>query len=390
MTVSSFTITSSDVAIVGGGVIGLACARELRREGVSSVVLIERQAGAGQGSTARANGGVRAQFSTAVNIEFSRYTIQELEKLDQETGGLPGLQSVGYLLVTGDPQQEDSLRQGYELQRRMGVDVSWLSPSEVMSRAPFLRPDGIRAGTFCGRDGIIDPHGVVQALLAQVNALEVSIRFDSEVTKIESESKRFLLHTNHGRLSVRWLVNAAGPDADDLARLAGVDLPCHAVRRNLACTSPFPGLPDPIPMCVDLDTGVLVRRESGGFLIAYSDPSDSPSKDTTLDPRFLEQIAERIGNRFPFLEEAGIHEKNCWAGLYPETPDHHAIVGPTPKLPHFLQCVGFGGHGIMHSLAAGRAIAEIVARGRSETIDVHPLRFSRFEEGDLVVESAFL
>ena len=143
-------------------------------------------------------------------------------------------------------------------------------------------------------------------------------------------------------------------------------------------------------MCVDLDTGVLVRRESGGFLIAYSNPDDQPGIDTTVDPRFLEDIAQRIGNRFPFLEEVGITTKNCWAGLYPETPDHHAIIGPTPGMSQFLQCIGFGGHGIMHSLAAARAIQEIITRGESETLDVYPFRMSRFEEGDLIVESAVL
>ena len=135
-------------------------------------------------------------------------------------------------------------------------------------------------------------------------------------------------------------------------------------------------------MCVDLDTGVLIRRESGGFLIAYSDPDDPPGTDTSLDPKFLTQVAERIGNRFAFLEETGISEKNCWAGLYPETPDHHAIIGPPPSMPRFIQCVGFGGHGIMHSLAAARAVKELIVDGESGIVISEPTTTYRRRQGD--------
>jgi len=381
---------SYEVVIVGGGVIGLAVARELAREGAGEVALVEREASPGTGSTSRANGGVRAQFATRPNIEFSRYTIGELEKLQRDTAGLPGFIQAGYLLFTGTARGEDSLRRGYDLQRACGVEVDWLAPRDVLAHAPFVRPDGLRAGTFCGRDGLIDPHGVVAALHAQVRALPVELLFGTEVTGARRAADGFELTTSSGPIRTRVLVNATGPAAATLAAMLGVELPCHPVRRNLACTDPVAGYPEVIPMCVDLDTGVLIRRESGGFLIAWSNPDDPPGTDVSLDPRFLQQVAERIGNRFPFLEETPIRERKCWAGLYPETPDHHAIVGPTPGMESFVQCVGFGGHGIMHSIAAGRAVAELVARGRSTTLDIHPLRFSRFEEGDLIVETAVL
>lgn len=380
-----------EVAVIGAGVIGLAAARELGKAGVSRVVLLERGVAPGQGSTARANGGVRAQFTTRCNVEFSQYTIAELEKLQRETDGLPGFIQAGYLLFTGTERGEAVLRGGYELQRSCGVDVEWLSPEQVSARAPFVRPDGLRAGTFHQRDGLIDPHGVVQAMWLQVKALPIQARFDTEVTAIRRDGEGFVLTLGgNEEIAADWLVNAAGPDAREVAALLAVDLPCEPVRRNLACTDPVAGYPEVIPMCVDLDTGVLIRRESGGFLIAYSDPSDPPGKDTSLDPKFLEQVAERIGNRFPFLEEVGIHERNCWAGLYPETPDHHAIVGPAPGLPRFLQSVGFGGHGIMHSIAAARAVTDLVVTGHSTTLDIRPLRFERFAEGDWTVETAVL
>ena len=187
------------------------------------------------------------------------------------------------------------------------------------------------------------------------------------------------------------VVNAAGPAAGQVAALCGIDLPVAPVRRNLAYVREPGGAGRLIPMCVDLDTGVLVRREvGGGFVVAWSDPDDPPSWDTTVDPRFLEALGMRVGHRFPMLEDLPIDSRQCWAGLYPETPDHHAVIGEVAEAPGFVQCAGFGGHGLMHSPAAGRAVAELITTGSCTSFDLRPLRPARFAEGDLVVETAVL
>jgi sarcosine oxidase subunit beta len=383
-----------DVAVVGAGVIGLSVARELRRAGVGRVAVLEREPAVGQGSSSRANGGVRAQFTTAVNVALSAFSIAELERLDRDTG-LLGFHQTGYLLMTGTEAGERSLRAAFELQRSLGVAVEWLTPEEVLGRVPFVRPDGLRAGTFHGRDGFLDPYGVVTALRQEAERLGARIATGAEVVAIRPAPRsHFEVDAGDATLQARWVVNAAGPHAGRVAALAGVDLPVTPVRRNLAYLRDPAGPGPPgglIPMCVDLDTGVLVRREqSGGFVVAWSDPDDPPSWETTVDPHFLEGLGGRIGHRFPLLEDVPIDPRQCWAGLYPETPDHHAIIGDSREVPGFLQCAGFGGHGVMHAPAAGRAVAELVARGRCDSFDLRPLRPSRFAEGDLVVETAVL
>lgn len=381
----------AEVLIVGGGVIGLSVARELVRAGVEDVVVLEQHAALGQGSSSRANGGVRAQFTTRPNIEFSRWSIDEFERLEAQTG-LLSLHQTGYLLFTGTEEGERGLRAALELQRSLGVTAEWLEPDAILERAPFVRPDGLRGGTFHARDGFLDPYGVVRALELEARRLGAHFETRTIARRIRrSADGTFRVEHTTGTVHARWVVNAAGADAHEVAAMLGVDVPVVPYRRNLAFA------PDPssertlIPMCVDVDTGVLVRREpSGGFVIAYSNPEDPPSRDVSLDPAFLADLAERIGNRFPFLEDLPVDPARCWAGLYPDTPDHHAIVGETPGLPGFLQCVGFGGHGVMHAPAAGRATAELVTLGRCQTFDLHPLRPSRFEEGDLIVETAVL
>jgi len=376
----------TDVAVIGAGVIGLSCARELAGAGVN-VTVLEAAEAAGRGSSALANGGIRAQFTTEVNIAFSRFSIGELEALERTVGGL-GFHQTGYLLLAGADASERRLRDAIELQRRLGVETRWLEPAEIASLVPFVRAEGIRGGTFHARDGFLDPAGLVAALLAEARARGATIVSRAAVSAIEPG---FVVRHANGDLQADAIVNAAGTGARAVARLLGSDVPVEPVRRNLAHVMDPSRAGGLTPMTVDVDTGVLVRREpAGGWVVAYSDPGDPPGWDTSVDPAFLPALAARLPNRFPSILDLPMDPSQCWAGLYPETPDHHAIIGEDPAVPGLFHCVGFGGHGLMHAPAAGRAIRELVTRGRSETFDLRPLRPSRFIEGDLVAESAVL
>ena len=377
------------VVVIGAGVIGLAVALQLRRAGVESVVVVDRNASPGMGSTSRANGGVRAQFTTPINIVFSQFTIEKLRELHDLSGGVVGFRPVGYLFLTGTDVGEIALRRSWELQRSLGVDVQWLSAHDVIDKVPFVNVDGLSGATFCADDGIIDPHGVVSALWTECRRLDTAFLLGTEVLGVGSGAPS-RVHTTSGDIEAEFVVNAAGPFAPGVAAMAGVDLPVVSRRRNLACTEPVAGIADAIPMCVDNDTGVLIRREGTGFLIGFSDPTDPPSTDTGFDPAFLDAIAARVGNRFPFLEDVPISSRKCWAGLYPETPDHHAVIDMPAAAPWFIQCAGFGGHGIMHSFAAGQAVTELISNGASTTFDLRPLRLARFADARTVVETAVL
>ena len=376
----------TDVAVIGAGVIGLSCARELAGAGLN-VSVLEAAPAVGRGSSALANGGIRAQFTTEVNIAFSRFSIVELETLERTVGGL-GLHQTGYLMLAGAEASERGLREAAELQRRLGVETRWLESTEIATMVPFVRAEGIRGGTFHPRDGFLDPAGLVAALLADARTEGATILTGAGVSAIEPG---FVIRHVKGDLRADAVVNAAGTAARAVARLVGGDVPVEPVRRNLAHVMDPGGAGGLTPMTVDVDTGVLVRREpAGGWIVAYADPDDPSGWDTSVDPAFLPALAARLPNRFPSILDLPIDPTHCWAGLYPETPDHHAIVGEDPGVPGFFHCAGFGGHGLMHAPAAGRAIRELVTGGRSETFDLHPLRPARFIEGDLVIESAVL
>ncbi len=382
---------TADVVIVGAGVVGCSIAWHLARLGVRDVVLLERLPAAGQGSTSRANGGIRAQFSTTIHVAMSLESIAAYRRFAEETGGDCGLVQAGYLFMTATEAGERALRANFALQQRLGVPNRWLDRNAIAAMAPWVRSDDLRAGTFSGEDGFIDPHGSTMGYLRAATALGVELRTGTEVLEVLRDGAGVAgVCTPSGAIATRRVVNAAGPWAGVLAERAGTRLPLQPVRRMLACTEPVEGAPPVIPMAIDLDTGLLIRREGRGILFAYSDPADPPGFDTSFDPAFVGVVAEKAAVRFPFAAEAGISPRRCWAGLYPETPDHHAILGESPELAGFHLAVGFGGHGIMHAPATGRAIAETIALGGCRFMDIRPLRPTRFDEGDSIVETAVL
>jgi len=382
---------TADVVIVGAGVAGCSIAYHLTQLGIRDILLVEKLSGPGQGTTSKANGGIRAQWSTVINIQLSLYSIAAFERFGEETGGDCGLLQAGYLFMTATAQGEQLLHRNLELQQKLGVPSRRLAPAEITRLAPYAHAGDLRCGTFCARDGFIDPHGITLGYLQAARRRGAEILADTEVTAIRSGSGRVIgVETSRGSIAAPVVVNAAGPYAGIVARQAGIELPVYPVRRMLACTEAIGGAAPVIPMTIDIDTGLLIRREGDAILLAYSDPDDPPGFDESFDPGFIETVSEKALLRFPFLEEAQISVRRCWAGLYPETPDHHAIIGESQELPGFVLAAGFGGHGLMHSPATGRAVAELTAYGECRFMEVSPLRPGRFVEHDLIVESTVL
>lgn len=378
------------VVVVGAGAIGLAVALELRRAGLEDISVVDRYPAPGMGSTGRANGGVRAQFATEINIRFAQYTIRALAELDAATSGRVGYRRIGYLFMADTAATADALLRSVALQQSLDVPVEWMTAQQVAELVPLVNVAGLRAAAFCASDGIIDPSGVTAVLCDEGRRLGVRYVLDCTVTGLDRSGDVTLVRCGGHTFEAACVINAAGPFAREVAAMGGVDLPVVPRRRNLVVTEPVADLPEQIPMCVDMDTGVLIRREGPGVLIGYSDPASPITHDTIFEPSYLDDIAARIDHRFPALRDATINPRKCWAGLYPETVDHHAIIDSPDEAPWFIQCAGFGGHGIMHSLAAGRAVAELVTQGRCTSFDLAPLRLDRFDDQNLTVETAVL
>jgi sarcosine oxidase subunit beta len=169
--------------------------------------------------------------------------------------------------------------------------------------------------------------------------------------------------TPAGRIATPVVVNAAGPAAARVGRLAGLDLPVYPRRRHIFYTDPFPALPGPVPLTTDRGTGFYFRKEMEQVLLSPGDVEDV-GEDLAAPVRWdrVEEAVAKAVHRVPLLEQARI--AGGWAGLRPLTPDDHAILGPAPGVEGLYLAVGFGGHGFQHAPATGRHLAAWIVDGR--------------------------
>jgi len=231
-----------EVLVVGAGAIGLSVAAALVEEGIGPVLVAETRRAAGQGSTGRAAGGMRAQFASPINIRMSRYTIERYRTLASSKGLMPGFKSAGYLFLAGSAAAADYLRQAQVVQRAEGVETQLLTVPEALRLAPFIKPEGLMLGAFNPGDALLDPHEIVALLERRCRGAGVEIEYESPVTAISAFSRGFRVTTGGSGVRADWVVNAAGPEAARVAGLLDLDLPVQSYRRSVAVTGATPQL----------------------------------------------------------------------------------------------------------------------------------------------------
>ena len=381
--------STADVVIIGGGCMGASTAYHLTRRGVTDVVLIEREALLGTGSTGRNAGGVRHQFSNEANIRLSIESIGLFEHFRDEIGYDVDFHQDGYLFLLSTEKSVAAFRRNVEMQRRFGIHVDWLDGAGARALAPGLDVDGVLGATFCAKDGIVDPNGVTMGFAKGAQAAGVEICRETEALAIEVAHGRIdAVQTNRGTIATRTVVNAAGPYARQIGQMAGLDVPVQPYRRHIFIAQPPPGVDFDRPqsgqvavvpasriMVIDFDTTFYFHREGANLLFGMGDPSEPAGFDTTVNWEFLEAVTRVAVRRLPALAEAAV--SHAWAGLYEMTPDAMPIIGPANRLPGFFMINGFSGHGFQHSPAAGRVLADLIV-GRNPGIDTAPFAFERF------------
>ncbi len=375
---------SADVVIVGAGVMGAAVAWHLTALGCRSVMLLDRAAAPGTGSTGRATGGFRTQFASAINVQLSLLSRDKLRRFNQETGGDCGYEPVGYLFLAADEAQLGTLQGAIAIQREAGLlDSQIVSTDEVAQINPAIVLDGVAGGAFGPTDGYIRPLGILQGYLDGALRAGAQVEYDTGPLKLELHHDRIVgVTTREGRIRTGHLINATGAWAADLGRLAGLDIPVTPVRRQVALTAPTNALPPTTPMTIFAEDGFHFRVRDGRVLLLWpTDTAGADRHDTTFDPEWLDGVIARAHQRVPALRTVPVDRAGSWCGLYEMSPDHHAILGAAPGLDNFWLINGSSGHGVMHAPALGQLLAEMILAGGPTTIDTRALRPSRFLEG---------
>jgi sarcosine oxidase subunit beta len=384
---------TADAVIVGGGIVGASVAWHLTEAGCRNVLIVERESHQGKGSTGKSMGGVRAQFATKPNIQMSLYSIPFYASFEERLGHPSGYCDQGYLFVATKPTHLEYLQTNQALQKSLGLtQARMLTHEEIVSIVPQLRADDVLGGSFCPTDGFVDPYSVMVGFTTRACEQGATLWRSTEVTGILRNASGIAgVETSRGPVSTRIVVNAAGPWAAEIAALAGVKLPVEPMRRMLIPTEPFDGVSHKVPMVVDMTTGFHFRPESLGFLLAWNDPQERTGFNTNFKPSFIEKVLTLAADRVPCFENLAVNPKRAWAGLYEMSPDHHAIIGPVEEAPGFFCANGFSGHGVMHSPATGRMVADLIVQGKTDVIDnVEVLSPARFARGELLHETAVL
>jgi sarcosine oxidase subunit beta len=348
------------VVVIGGGVVGLSAAHHLAASGVRDVVLVER-AELGSGSTCKAAGGVRAQFSDAVNIELGLRSLRAFETFREEFGQEIDLHQVGYLFLLDDQEHVELFETSVSLQRELGVPSRMIEVAEAKRLSPLIDTEGLLAAAYSPTDGHCTPESVVLGYATAARRHGATILRHTEVVGIERDGDTIMgVQTARGTIATGTVVCAAGPWSAAVGAMAGIELPVTAERREILVTEPIPGLDPRTPFTIDFATSFYFHAEGQGLLMGMSDP---------------ELIPAAVERRAPSLSEVGV--ASGWAGLYENTPDHNALIGEAEGVERFLYATGFSGHGFLMGPAVGEVVRDLY-HGHRPVVDVGALDVRRF------------
>ena len=380
--------TEYDVVIVGGAIIGSAVAYFLSADERfrGRVLVIEKDPSYQKCSTTLSLASIRQQFSTPVNIQLSQFGVEFLRSAKQRLGKdvEVSFREEGYLLLASE-QGKDILERNSVIQKQQGADVGLFNATELKKRFPWLNTSDIAAGCLgLSGEGWFDAHSVMHALRTAAEAQGVEF-IQGKVTSLTVAKQRVeSVQFDDGRIfSCGELVNAAGPAAGAVAHMAGRDLPVESRKR---CVFVFDcrqaSVMPHCPLVVDV-SGVYFRPEGQYFVCGVSPPEDQdpPTQDFSIDYKLFDDVIwPALAHRVPIFE--AIKRLSAWSGHYAyNTLDQNAIVGRHPVVTNFLFANGFSGHGLQQAAAVGRGIAELIAYGAYQTIDITPLGFERVMEG---------
>ncbi len=374
------------VGIIGGGVVGASIAFNLARNGISDVVVVDRNKLPGWGSTGRAAGGFRHQFPHPADIACSRFSLGQLERFEGDTGVDPNLRQHGYLFLAQSQARLQQLLDIHRVQRRAGLEEAVMLDREgVAELVPHIVTDDVLGASYCPLDGFMDPLYILHGYTRAARARGVRFLLGQEVERVRVENGRARRLDGPGLcLEVDWAVVAAGAWSGRLLQTLGADLKLSPVRRQIAGTHPLPQLPEASPMTFDED-GFHFRKDhlgGGGANLIYEDPDEPASFNQEFDVDFGAMLRTRLTNRMKGPIEPLLSPRRSWAGLYAVTPDHHPYIGPLRDPEGVILAAGFSGHGVMHSPATGWSVAQMIARQETPELaaSYSPYRFERGAE----------
>jgi sarcosine oxidase subunit beta len=351
-------LDSAEIVIVGGGVMGTAIAWHLAQVGVTDVLLLEANE-LGSGSSGKPLGGVRAQFSSPVNVRLGARSLAAYRDFADATGAQIGLEQVGYLFLLRTPEDVAGFEASVQMQNELGVPSRMITAAEARRLNPYLESDGVIAAAWSPEDGYAHPGSVVRGYAAAASRLGVRFRTQTPVTGIDLVGTQITaVRTATETIATSTVICAAGAWSAGIGAMAGVDLPVEPLRRQIAFTPPLTATPPRIPFTIDFDSTFYFHGSGdGGLLLGIADPDQPVGFETDYDESWLPRLRQAVARCAPSLTEVPL--VRGWAGLYEMTPDCNALIGQAPTVSRFLYAAGFSGHGFLQAPATGEIIRDL-------------------------------
>jgi FAD-dependent oxidoreductase domain-containing protein 1 len=377
----------ADIVIAGAGIIGCATAVHLLEASPGlDVVIVEPDPTYAQAATGRGSGGVRQLFTRPENIALSQYTLDVIADWDRWAGadGSPppalNWRPGGYLFIAG-PQDVNHLAANFEVQRAHGVDADWLEHADLAARYPQLRTEDLAGAVLSPRDGWLDPSAFFRGVRAKAERLGAAFVTDRVTGFALTGTVVRTVTLQSGRvLAAGAVVNAAGTWGPGLAAQAGMPLPVEPMRRHVHYLQPAAGF-GALPFIKDT-AGLAVHPYRQGLSVGLVDFSHPGGENLAIDDDYYHAtVAPALAHRLPGSSQLTLSQ--TWTGLYDQNRfDGNMIIGNWPgHLDNFYTASGFSGHGLMHALGTGRALAELIIGGAYATLDLSRLSYQRILDG---------
>ena len=380
---------AADAVIIGGGVIGCAVQHQLAQLGVSNTVLLERDV-LGSGSTGRSQAICRMHYSNPITTELAWQSLAVFADFDNRIGGHSGFVRTGYLVVVKE-SDASGLARNVAMQQELGVATSLVSHDDVARIAPMVSLFDDERAAWEPESGYADPHQVTTSYAARARAAGARILMRTPAAGIEIVGDRVQAVTTAAgeRIATNTALVAAGPWSKQVLAPAGVDVPLVPVRHQVATVArPIERVPHH-PTVGDISQSFSFRPDGAALtMMGYGDDDEEPDPDLFpqgIDMTDTASAMERLARRIPGMAES--YFRGGWSGLFTTTPDWHPIIDAVPGIDGLYCAIGFSGHGFKLSPAIGKAMAELMVAGQARDVDLTPLRFTRFAEGDLLESS---
>ncbi|PNQ04937.1 FAD-dependent oxidoreductase [Mesotoga sp. SC_NapDC3] len=366
------------VVVIGGGVIGTAVAFYLAKNGVSDVVVLEKDY-LSSGSTGRCGGGIRQQWSERMNVRLAMRSVEHFKRFESEVGFDIEYFQGGYLLLAYTEEEVLLFERNTKMQQEENLDVELLSKNEASSRFSFIDMSGVRAAAYCSSDGHANPHLTTFAYARAAERMGVEVLTHTSAENIITEDGRIVaVQTSKGKIETEVVVNAAGGYSHEVGAMAGVELPTESYRHQIFVTEPLEHIMD--PLVISFENNFYIRQtKAGNFIMGQGDKDELPGHNVTPTWKFLREMTEKMPKFFPFLRDVRVLRH--WAGLYNMSPDAQPIIDRAVDIDNFYYAIGFSGHGFMLAPAVGEAVAEWIVHGEPRSVDISNLSLNRFQEG---------